>query len=1034
MQWLFAGSFLLAGAVSAEAGKTIANQAIDQTLSAQIQLNSEFGRSVAYIGDANGDGFGDLLVGQPLYDNGANNDAGAAYLFAGTATGFNTTPIWQVQPTQASARFGSAVAGVGDVNGDGFMDFAVAAEFYDNDRTDEGGIFVYLGGPTPSTTHVALLEGNQDSAYLGTSLAGIGDMNGDGFADIVGGAPGLDSLATNGGAAMVWFGGAGNGFNSTVDVAIEGPGTDYRVGASVASAGDMNADGFADLITGAVTASLPETNEGIALVYFGGSTVNTVADLTLQLNQANADFGRSVSGGGDLNGDGYSDVIVGAPLYDDGQTNEGGALVYFGGATPNAVADLTITSDQANALLGFRVASIGDADGDGYADFTIAAPMLDEGAAADAGRVFMYRGRAGSLTATPDAAFTTAQAGHQLGRSLAGGDYNRDGYADLFIGIPLSNQGATAGAGSVAVVRGAMLMPDTVADLTIEGSAAGVGLGTAIATGDLNGDGFVELVVGKPKKNVSTTEDGSFTIYFGGATGLQLANQVTVDATAAEGNLGNALAIGDLNSDGYADLAVGAKRESSGQLNEGVVYVYFGGAGAFNTTADRVLQGDITSGQFGYSLAFAGDVNGDGFGDLIVGAPFQEQGENDEGIVSIFFGGADMDVISDVQMQADQGSAFLGQSVAGVGDFNGDGFADVAAGANGLDFNATNAGGAYVWFGGRTMDAIHDRLYGGGQGNARMGFSVTAVGDVNGDGFDDFVAAANELDVNQTDTGGARLFLGAASPPTAAAVTLAPAQAGAGAGRSVGSAGDLNDDGYADIVVGASGWDEGASAQAGAAFVYLGGPGAFDTTVDLTFTTTTASVEIGHSLTSGDFDGDGDADLAIGGIGFSNGDAGEGAVFVYRTGAIGRLSSPQSFSITPLAPVEQWGRSQVGDGFYVGMEGISPRGREKGKLEIETCPSTRPFGAAQCARFVYATWSDIGSTGSPAGLGAQATGLAFNSLQHWRARVLYAPFSVGNGGALDPISAEVGPWRRMHAEAVLGDVRVTDGFFSDGFE
>ena len=180
---LFAlGTFFAASQVAATASaavsKSIGNGAPDRAFSGG-SANAEFGHGIANAGDINGDGYDDLLVGSPANDTNAV-DAGAAYLFFGSAEGFDVVPDWTVHAAQAGARYGSSVAGVGDVNGDGFGDFVVGAEFADNGQTDEGLGYLYLGGPSVSTTSSAVMQTDQNASYLGTSVAGAGDVNGDG--------------------------------------------------------------------------------------------------------------------------------------------------------------------------------------------------------------------------------------------------------------------------------------------------------------------------------------------------------------------------------------------------------------------------------------------------------------------------------------------------------------------------------------------------------------------------------------------------------------------------------------------------------------------------------------------------------------------------------------------------------------------------------------------------------------------------------------------------------------------------------------
>ena len=157
--------------------------------------------------------------------------------------------------------------------------------------------------------------------------------------------------------------------NGSADAQLESNQADARLGFSVAGAGDVNGDGFADVIVGAFLYDNGQPDEGTAFVHFGGAgAFNTSADALLEANQLNAQLGFSVAGAGDVNGDGFADVIVGAPFYDNGESNEGAAFVYFGGAGAfNLTADAQIESNQADAWLGWPVGGAGDVNGDGFA-------------------------------------------------------------------------------------------------------------------------------------------------------------------------------------------------------------------------------------------------------------------------------------------------------------------------------------------------------------------------------------------------------------------------------------------------------------------------------------------------------------------------------------------------------------------------------------------------------------------------------------------------------------------------------------------
>ncbi len=187
--------------------------------------------------------------------------------------------------------------------------------------------------------------------------------------------------------------------STTANWTAESNQADARFGVSVSTAGDVNGDGYSDVIVGARLYDNGETDEGIAFVYYGSASgLSTTANWTAESNQVGAQFGYSVSTAGDVNGDGYSDVIVGANLYDNGQTNEGAVFVYYGSASGlSTTANWTAESDQVNAQFGFSVSTAGDVNGDGYSDVIVGAYLYDNGQT-DEGAVFVYYGNGGTGT------------------------------------------------------------------------------------------------------------------------------------------------------------------------------------------------------------------------------------------------------------------------------------------------------------------------------------------------------------------------------------------------------------------------------------------------------------------------------------------------------------------------------------------------------------------------------------------------------------------------------------------------------------
>ncbi len=243
------------------------------------------GASVASAGDVNGDGYSDVIVGAPDYDNGQSNE-GWAFVWYGSATGLGAsgTPAnadWTAESNQATARFGYSVASAGDVNGDGYSDIIVGAYFFDNGESNEGWAFVWYGssgGLGASGTFANAdwtAQSNQANARFGNSVASAGDVNGDGYSDVIIGTVFYDNGEAYEGEAFVWYGSSGSlgagGTPANADWTAESNQFDARLGFSVASAGDVNGDTYSDIIIGAMNYSNGEGDEGAAFVWYGSS-------------------------------------------------------------------------------------------------------------------------------------------------------------------------------------------------------------------------------------------------------------------------------------------------------------------------------------------------------------------------------------------------------------------------------------------------------------------------------------------------------------------------------------------------------------------------------------------------------------------------------------------------------------------------------------------------------------------------------------------------------------------------------------------
>ena len=519
--------------------------------------NDLAGFSVSLAGDINGDGFDDIVVGAPYSDHDGVG-AGRAYVIFGKASGFGTIDLRNLQPADgfvirgddAYNYAGFSVSGAGDVNGDGFDDIIVGGSGYSG--------FYYGGTPT---------------AYVIFGKQSPGTVD-------------LKSLAPSDG--FVIQGEYGYGFQ--------------RFNAS--DAGDINGDGFADIIIGDPAAN---GQAGAAYVIFGKAsgfgTINlaSLASPTGFVIEGGAGdrAGVSVSGAGDVNGDGFDDLIVGAYFGDNGGSNAGEAYVIFGKASGFGTIDLAnlapaagfaIQGDTAEDWAGFSVSAAGDINGDGFGDLIIGAPLGDDGGDG-AGEAYVIFGKASG--------FST---------------------------VDLTNLAASAG-------------------FIIQGDAAGDAAGWNVsAAGDVNGDGFDDLIVGAPSGDDGGSNAGEAYVIFGKASGfgpIDLANLdpaagFVIQGASLDDRAGQSVSGGeDINSDGFADLLVGAPTASDDI--SGRAYVIFGAPSGLTFTGTD--SGDTLTGGSGSDV-----LDGRGGDDVLVGNAGNDRLSGGSGN-DLLIGGAGADIV-----------------------------------------------------------------------------------------------------------------------------------------------------------------------------------------------------------------------------------------------------------------------------------------------------------------------------------------------------------------------------------------------------
>jgi hypothetical protein len=936
----------------------------------------QLGYSVSGAGDVNRDGKDDIIVGAPF----AELNHGRVYVIFGYAGPYQDRALVTWDWGTAGFRIdinnvvslGGAVSRAGDVNGDGFADVIVGVNLLDElpfgSRSANGGAFVVFGHAGPSFDDVALSTFSSD--------------------------PGV-------------------GFY------IKGAVNNDAAGNAVSGACDVNGDGYDEVIVSASSAQ-PGTalHGGIVFVIFGHSaaTAFTAVDLltlitdrkgfVLYRNVADEYMGVSVSCAGDFNGDGYDDIIIGTPRASAGALEEAGNVdIWFGHSNHTTFGSQLLTSaGNVNRKIrgaaawnrfGYSVSGLGDINGDGRSDVAIGAPNTAKGT------VYVIFGKAYSSGAVPPlnmATFVSGKdgfiidgisTGSKTGYSVSGaGDFNRDGVPDLLIGAPEWSV-ATPGdhAGKTFLVLSPK-QPSPTVQPTGQPSSQPSRQPTRQPTRQPGGQPSSQpsrqptrQPTRQPSAQPTSRPVAMPTIY----TTMDLASFTSgpgsglVLTGAAQDFAGFSVSrLGDFNGDGFEDVLVASPyADVSGMVDCGAVYVLVGPTvasalagielGTFVSGTQGVrFHGENTGHQMGYSVSGAGDVNGDGKDDIIVGAPFAEV---NNGRVYVIFGYAgpyvdrSMLVIGwgTAGFHIDIGEeVHLGGAVSGAGDVNGDGFDDVIVGANQLDElplggRASN-GGAFVVFGhgGASFTDVTLSTFTlgpsvgfyikGGATNDYAGNAVSGGCDVNGDGYDEVIVSASSADaMGFADSGAVYVIFGHSAATAFTAVDLLTLAAdgkgfmlyrgvtGEYTGVSVSCAGDFNGDGYDDIVIGSPRAIASGAGETGGVDVWFGHSNltAFPSQQLTRWTSISRRIRgaavgdrFGYSVSGvGDINGDGHSDVVIGAP-----DSVKGTVYVLfgqtysglevPTLNVGLMSAKDGFTINGISAGSRTGYSVSGGGDF----------------------------------------------------------------------------------------------------------------------
>ena len=407
--------------------------------------------------------------------------------------------------------------------------------------------------------------------------------------------------------------------------------------------------------------------------------LSSIPDWVKESNSTAAAFGISVSTAGDVNGDGYDDVIIGAHRFSGELVNQGKAYLFYGSAVGlNSEPAWTAVGTNEYRFLGWNVSCAGDVNNDGYSDVLIVSSM-DFPSEYSFGAVYAYYGSASGLSSVPD---WTGNLIHSLYTVAAGaGDINGDGYDDIIFSRP---KVGPHGNGFVYLNYGSATGIEINQAWSYTNTRAGRGLSSA---GDVNGDGYGDIIMSAYWEAPLMEHEDKSILFLGSAEGFSQNPAWSKSNCYGESVSGG----GDINGDGYDDVIIG-----DGQCSPGAVYIHYGSVSGISTDADRTISGSDPNARFGSSVSIAGDINADGYSDIIIGA----RNDLDTGKAFVYFGSDSGPVESSVEVfQSDQINDQFGADVSSAGDVNNDGFSDVMIGAPNYSNGESGEGRVLVYYG-----------------------------------------------------------------------------------------------------------------------------------------------------------------------------------------------------------------------------------------------------------------------------------------------------------------------------------------------